>query len=326
MSGLHMLNAIFCYIRSKIRRKGAWAVLAALLYLQHSAHADVWAFIDAKGVAHFAAERQDARYELFFKGSTQDDTPHAAAQNPQVSTAAAPAATSAATIASAPPFSESARSKTEAAASAKLVAYFQVSPSFKAVAYLMRDAANQHSIDFELLQAVIATESGFDARAVSQRGALGLMQITPQMAQQYGLQGTPSAPLAQRLLEPRTNIALGSRYLRDLLGQFGGQLELALAAYNAGPGAVERAGKRVPDYPETQNYVKTVLQIYRSLKPPQAVAALRQAGRSPLAPLTPSPTANAVPSGFLGGAQGRANMVAPLRSAAATPEFPVQRD
>ncbi len=296
----------FALVQSKICRKGAWALLIALLFLQHSARADVWAFIDAKGVAHFAAERQDARYELFFKG----ETPLDAAPKPAANALARPAPTTA-------PVS---------AASAKLVAYFEVSPSFKAVAYLMRDAAKQHSIDFELLQAVIATESGFDARAVSPRGALGLMQITPQMAQQYGLQGTPSAPLPQRLLEPRTNIALGSRYLHDMLGQFGGQLELALAAYNAGPGAVERAGKRVPDYPETQNYVKTVLQIYRSLKPPQAVAALRQAGRTPPAPPSPAQAVNAPPSGLLGGALGRSNMLVPLRSAAATPEFPVQRD
>ena len=67
---------------------------------------------------------------------------------------------------------------------------------------------------------------------------------------------------------PETNIRAGSRYLRDLIDMFPGQLELALAAYNAGEGAVQRAGNRIPNYPETQNYVKTVMQLYTVLKPP----------------------------------------------------------
>jgi hypothetical protein len=74
-------------------------------------------------------------------------------------------------------------------------------------------------------------------------------------------------PLERKLTDPRINIRTGVRYLSDLIRMFPGQLELALAAYNAGEGAVQRAGNRIPNYRETQNYVKTVMQLYAMLKP-----------------------------------------------------------
>jgi soluble lytic murein transglycosylase-like protein len=119
-----------------------------------------------------------------------------------------------------------------------------------------------------LLQALIATESGFDPAAVSPKGAVGLMQIMPATAQRYGVRGDVTNPIERKLADPRTNVRTGARYLRDLIRMYPGQLELALAAYNAGEGAVQRAGNRIPNYPETQNYVKTVMQLYGMLKPP----------------------------------------------------------
>jgi hypothetical protein len=98
---------------------------------------------------------------------------------------------------------------------------------------------------------------------VSPRGAVGLMQVTPATAQRYGVSGD-----RKKLADPAVNIRTGAKYLHDLLAMFHGSLELALAAYNAGEGAVIRAGNRVPNFRETQNYVKTVLQIYEMLKPP----------------------------------------------------------
>jgi len=105
------------------------------------------------------------------------------------------------------------------------------------------------------------------SRELSPKGALGLMQLMPATAQRYGISADQRATIEKKLFDPRINIAAGSRYLRDLIAMFPGQIELALAAYNAGEGAVQRAGNKIPNYKETQNYVKTVLQLYAHLKP-----------------------------------------------------------
>jgi hypothetical protein len=152
-------------------------------------------------------------------------------------------------------------------ASQTLLAMFEASPSYKTAKAALRDASSKHAIDYELLQALIATESGFDAQAVSPKGALGLMQLMPATAQRYGVAADKRSTIEKKLFDPRINIAAGSRYLRDLIAMFPGQIELALAAYNAGEGAVQRAGNKIPNYKETQNYVQTVLQLYAYLKP-----------------------------------------------------------
>jgi soluble lytic murein transglycosylase-like protein len=213
----------------------AGASLALLLAVPAQALAEVWGYVDAMGVAHFSTEKVDERYELFFRGDESFDTSRAVA----VPTT-----------------------------SAKLVAFFDVSPSYKQVKHHLREASRDQGIDYELLKALIATESGFDARAVSPKGAVGLMQVMPATAERYGVTGDTRMPIGKKLADPRTNIKTGTRYLRYLLDLFPGRLELALAAYNAGEGAVQRAGNRVPNYPETQNYVKTVMQLYGMLKPP----------------------------------------------------------
>ncbi|MEO7391161.1 MAG: lytic transglycosylase domain-containing protein [Ramlibacter sp.] len=227
--------------RLKIWAGGALLALA----LAPAAHAEVWGFVDEKGVAHFAAEKMDERYELFFRGGESFDT---------ASGVGTPRAVSVPTAAS------------------KLIAFFEVSPSYKQVKHHMREASRAQGIDYELLQALIATESGFDARAVSPKGAVGLMQVMPATAERYGVSSDPKTAVDKKLADPRTNIRAGTRYLRYLLDLFPGRLELALAAYNAGEGAVQRAGNKVPNYRETQNYVKTVMQLHSMLKPPSMTA------------------------------------------------------
>jgi soluble lytic murein transglycosylase-like protein len=99
-------------------------------------------------------------------------------------------------------------------------------------------------------RAVVAAESAFDVYAVSSVGALGLMQLMPALAEEMGVQDP---------FDPRENIMAGSRYLKQLLDAHEGDVSLALASYNAGPGTVELYGG-VPPYPETQQYVKSITE------------------------------------------------------------------
>jgi len=113
--------------------------------------------------------------------------------------------------------------------------------------------ARRHGVDPLLVRAVIRVESNFDPRAVSPKGAAGLMQLMPATATRYGVENR---------FDPAQNIDGGVRYLRDLMAMFDGNLSLALAAYNAGKGAVLKYGRRIPPYPETQQYVVWVRSFY----------------------------------------------------------------
>jgi len=119
---------------------------------------------------------------------------------------------------------------------------------------LVQKAAREHSIDQALLQAMIATESGFDPRAVSRKGAVGLMQLMPETARRYGVRNP---------YDPADNIRGGAKYLRDLMRKFNNDLSLTLAAYNAGEDAIVQYGNRIPPYRETLDYVPRVLTLYR---------------------------------------------------------------
>jgi soluble lytic murein transglycosylase-like protein len=157
-----------------------------------------------------------------------------------------------------------------------------------------------------LLQALIAAESGFDAQAVSPKGAVGLMQLMAPTAARYGVKSDRRSSIAQKLTDPAINLSAGTRYLRDLMAMFPGRLDLALAAYNAGEGAVQRAGNKIPNYPETQNYVKTVLQLYAFLKPP----VLAKTSESVAVPVAmPAAPPKRVRMEMMGGATGRGNML-----------------
>jgi hypothetical protein len=272
------------------------------------AQVDVWGFVDEKGVAHFATERLDERYELYFRGGESFDTSSGVKPS-------APAAND---------FTPSLRPLVSPEVSPKLIAFFDVSPNYKQVKHHLRQASVSHKIDYELLQALIVTESGFDAAAVSPKGAVGLMQLMPATAVRYGVKADKKTPVEQKLTDPQTNIGAGSRYLRYLLDLFPDRIDLSLAAYNAGEGAVQRAGNKIPNYPETQNYVKTVMRLYTALKPPKPIDP-RLLGATNPARIRMEISANA---------PGRRNMVPPLvTTPSATPtkppftgEFKIERD
>ncbi len=114
------------------------------------------------------------------------------------------------------------------------------------------EVSRRNSLDGLLVAAVVATESDFNARAVSAQGAVGLMQVLPATAKRYGVTDP---------LKPANNLEAGTRYLRSLLERYNGDLALALAAYNAGPAAVQRYGG-VPPFRETRRYVRRVLDRY----------------------------------------------------------------
>ena len=117
---------------------------------------------------------------------------------------------------------------------------------------LVSQNASTWQVDPALLKAVIANESGFNANATSKVGAQGLMQLMPETAASLGVRDA---------YDPAQNVAGGARYLRGLLDRFGGDKRLAIAAYNAGPGAVEKY-RDVPPYAETQSYVQNVLASF----------------------------------------------------------------
>ena len=128
----------------------------------------------------------------------------------------------------------------------------QLAPEIDAV-------ARRHDIDPLLLHAIAHVESRHNPGATSSAGARGVMQVMPATGQRFGV----NSP--QALHETGINLEVSATYLKTLQQRFGSNLPLVLAAYNAGEGAVERHGRRVPQYPETQDYVKRVLALYRSL-------------------------------------------------------------
>jgi soluble lytic murein transglycosylase-like protein len=118
--------------------------------------------------------------------------------------------------------------------------------------FLVREAAERHHVDPALVRAVIETESNWNAGAMSRKGAMGLMQLIPTTAQRFG---------ANDAFNPKQNVDAGVLYLKTLLERYNGNLDLALAAYNAGEGAVDRA-HGVPAFRETRNYVQKVQDAY----------------------------------------------------------------
>ena len=121
---------------------------------------------------------------------------------------------------------------------------------------MIERAATANNVDPALLDALVSQESGYSTTARSRVGAMGLTQLMPETARALGVSNA---------FDPAANLDAGARYLRQQLDRFGGNIELALAAFNAGPAAVEKVGA-VPPYRETQNYVKSIMGRYAATK------------------------------------------------------------
>jgi soluble lytic murein transglycosylase-like protein len=213
-----------------MRRATAALLLAGAAGL---AHAALWGYVDGSGVAHFAPKQIDSRYSLVLGDDGQG--PPAAAKVPG-----------------------------KTMSSSSLLTWLDISPEVKRLQPWVRDAAFRHGVDVELINALIAVESGFNARAVSPKGAVGLMQLMPTTAERYLKPVAGGADIAERLAEPRTNITVGTRLIADLLKRHG-RIDLALAAWSAGDGAVRRSGGQLPPIDETRAHVQQVLELYWAL-------------------------------------------------------------
>lgn len=225
-----------------LRVLGAGVGLGAMA----AVHAETWFFVDNDGVLHYANERVDARYHRFSMNSlAPDDGPLFV----DIRVAAEELAQA----------SEKDRNAAER--------YFAKSTGYKLHAKHIRNAAQKHGVDEQLLKAIATAESGFNAGAVSPKGAIGLMQVIPDTAARFGVAADANRSIAQKLKDPAINVPVSARYVRYLERMFPGRTDLVLAAYNAGEGAVKRYGNKIPPYKETQNYVKTVMTLYASLQP-----------------------------------------------------------
>jgi len=138
------------------------------------------------------------------------------------------------------------------------------------------EAAKRNGLDPLLIYSVMHQESSFKSRAISPKGARGLMQLMPGTAARFGV---------TNIFDPQQNIEGGSRYMKFLLDRFDGDLSLALAGYNAGEGAVEKYGWRIPPYAETQEYVRRISQRYNILRDPNAALYAPGLSRGQLAKL-----------------------------------------
>lgn len=197
-----------------------YAALLALVLTAPLCRADIYGFVDEHGTAHFSNIQLDARYKLYKRD------PYS---RPQVS------------------YGNGGETTTPAPAP---LAARRTSGRY---ASLIREVAREERVDPALLHAVVTVESGYNARALSPKGAAGLMQLMPDTARRYAVSD---------IWDPLQNLRGGARYLRDLLQMFNDNLSLALAAYNAGEQAVIRHGHRIPPYAETRQYVPRVLEHY----------------------------------------------------------------
>ena len=216
-----------------IRRSTVMGV-ALLAIVAAPAQADIYKFVDTDGRTHFSDVRVDARYKLVMKTT------------PVVPPAVAAAAATQPTTMS-------------AVHRAALVRPYPLKARHQ-YAEIVSKVAAEKKLDPSLIHAVISVESAYNPVAKSPKGATGLMQLMPATAKRYGVDD------ARNLTNPLDNIRAGAGYLKDLIAMFDNNLHLAIAAYNAGEGAVIRSGKKVPNYPETRAYVPRVLQYYETYK------------------------------------------------------------
>lgn len=149
---------------------------------------------------------------------------------------------------------------------------------------VIAEQADLHGVDANLVRAVIQAESAYDPRAVSVKGAMGLMQLMPQTAREYGVLDA---------FNPVENIRAGVAYLKSLLVKYSENVELALAAYNAGPGAVKKYGGAVPPYKETRNYVQKITSAVAEPPKPVIYRTIEIVDGRPVPKYTTKPTPGA---------------------------------
>jgi soluble lytic murein transglycosylase-like protein len=188
----------------------------------------LWGYVDGAGLAHFASSQIDSRYDQVLRETGDHRVP----------------------------------GKTQGTDG--LLTWLEISPDVKALQPLLDEAAKTTGVDEELLKAVITVESNYNPRAVSPRGAVGLMQLTPVTADRYATREERQTPASRRMLDARTNVFTGARMLADLTRRYGG-IDIALAAWNAGEGTVRKAGGQMPDIAETEAHVHMVLELYWAL-------------------------------------------------------------
>jgi len=210
------------------------SLLALVLFALSAApcFADIYAYVDDQGRSHFSDVQVDARYRLYMKtkAATVEKTPAGESTAEVVVADAEPAA-----------------------------AFERPVPLQARKRYneMIAKVAKEQAVDPALLHAVVTVESAYNARAKSPKGATGLMQLMPDTGKRFG---------AKNLLNPLENLRAGARYLRSLLELFDNNMRLAIAAYNAGEGAVMRSGNAVPNYPETRAYVPRVMDLYQRFR------------------------------------------------------------
>ena len=147
------------------------------------------------------------------------------------------------------------------------------SPPPEKIDKLVEQTATRFKVDPDLVRAIVRVESDYDPKAVSSKGAMGLMQLIPETAHRFGVVNA---------FDPKQNLEGGVNYLKYLLGLFGGDLSKSLAAYNAGEHTVQRFGG-IPDFPETQDYVRKVTSIYRpGAAPAPAMFTSKEPPKAPI--------------------------------------------
>ncbi|MBF0422179.1 MAG: lytic transglycosylase domain-containing protein [Magnetococcales bacterium] len=218
------------------------AIFAVLLTLG-SARADIYTYVDARGVVHLTDRPSDPRYQLLMRTQPANryaDTGMPSKKNYRYGLRYGPKGYTTA-------FADQAYGNV----------YDPWGYSVEPYVGIIREASRRTGINDALLKAVIRAESSFNPLAVSRKGAVGLMQLMPDTAKRYGVKNR---------LDPHANIHAGARFLKDLLYQFDNDLTLSLAAYNAGEGAVRKHGNTVPPYQETKRYVAKVLHFYNQYR------------------------------------------------------------
>lgn len=221
---------------SKLGKNFKAAIAACVFGIPVYCHADIYGYVDEQGIAHLSTEKVDQRYQLFMHRDESFDSSQLVPVEP-------------------------------AMPESRLFQILSQHPNLKKYEVLLNQAAQEFTLEPALLKAVMAAESGFNPLAISGKGAIGLMQIMPDTAERYGVTGDRKYSIAQKLSDPKINIRIAARYLRDLQKMFPGQQDLVLASYNAGEGAVQKYRGRIPPYAETRNYVQLVTQLHQFFKP-----------------------------------------------------------